>query len=157
PYLMAPTDIRPGVAYWYASTCRECPAGCGVRVRAREGRAIKIEGNPNHPVNAGGLCARGQAALQGLYDPDRLKAPQVRENGAWKTVSWDDALKLAGEKIAAAVHANHGIALVTDNATGSLHALAAEVAAAAHATHLVYEPFAQESLREATRRTFGRN
>jgi molybdopterin-containing oxidoreductase family iron-sulfur binding subunit len=157
PYLVAPTDILPGVAYWYASTCRECPAGCGVRVKAREGRAIKIEGNPDHPVNAGGLCARGQAALQGLYDPDRVKAPQVRENGAWKTVSWDDALKLAGEKIAAAARANHGIALVTDNATGSLHALAAEVAAAAHATHLVYEPFAQESLREATRRTFGRN
>src|SRR5512145_657220 len=64
PYLVAPTDILPGVPYWYASTCRECPAGCGVRIKAREGRAIKIEGNPDHPVNQGRLCARGQAALQ---------------------------------------------------------------------------------------------
>ena len=156
PYLVAPTDILPGVAYWYASTCRECPAGCGVLVKAREGRAIKIEGNPDHPVNAGGLCARGQAALQGLYDPDRVRAPQVRENGVWKTISWDDALKLAGEKLSESLRASRGIALVTDHATGSLHALAAEWAAAARATHLVYEPYAHESLREAGRRTFGR-
>jgi len=126
PYLVAPTDILPGVAYWYASTCRECPAGCGVLVKAREGRAIKIEGNPAHPVNAGGLCSRGQAALQGLYDPDRVRAPQVRENGVWKTISWDDALKLAGDKLAESLRASRGIALVTDHTTGSLHALAAE-------------------------------
>jgi molybdopterin-containing oxidoreductase family iron-sulfur binding subunit len=131
PYLVAPTDILPGVAYWYASTCRECPAGCGVLVKAREGRAIKIEGNPDHPVNAGGLCARGQAALQGLYDPDRVRAPQVRENGVWKTISWDDALKLAGEKLSESLRASRGIALVTDHATGSLHALAAAPSAAA--------------------------
>src|SRR5262249_57543208 len=106
--------------------------------------------------NGGGLGARGQAALQGLYDPDRVKAPQVRENGAWKTVSWDDALKLAGEKLGEAARGGRGIALVTDHATGSLHSLATDWAAAARATHLVYEPFAHESLREASRRTFGR-
>src|SRR5438876_10242856 len=43
PYLIAPTDILPGIPYWYASTCTECPAGCGVLVKTREGRAIKIE------------------------------------------------------------------------------------------------------------------
>ena len=82
PYLVAPNDILPGIPYYYASTCRECPAGCGVLVKAREGRAIKIEGNPEHPLNLGTLCARGQAGLQGLYNPDRLKAPRVKENGA---------------------------------------------------------------------------
>ncbi|HEY2953748.1 MAG TPA: molybdopterin-dependent oxidoreductase [Candidatus Eisenbacteria bacterium] len=157
PYLVAPADILPGVPYWYASTCRECPAGCGVLVKAREGRAIKIEGNPDHPVNAGGLCPRGQASLQGLYDPDRLRSPMVRENGAWKAIGWDEALKLAGEKLGEAVRAKRGVALVTDNATGSLHELAAAWAGSAGATHLTYEPFAHESLREANRRTFGQD
>ena len=58
-------------------------------VTAREGRAIKVEGNPRHPVNQGALCARGQAGLQGRYDPDRLRSPMVKEGGAWKPVTWD--------------------------------------------------------------------
>src|SRR5258705_5814178 len=88
PYLVAPENILPGVPYWYASTCRECPAGCGILVKAREGRAIKIEGNPAHPVNRGGLCARGQAGLQGLYDPDRVTAPMLKQAGEWKKIGW---------------------------------------------------------------------
>ena len=156
PYLVAPNDIMPGVAYWYASTCRECPAGCGMLVKAREGRIVKLEGNPRHPLGQGGLCARGQAGLQGLYDPDRLRTPMKREGGAWKPATWDEALALASAKLGAAVQAKRGVALVTDHVTGSLHRLAAEWAAGASATHLVYEPFAHESLREANRRTFGR-
>jgi molybdopterin-containing oxidoreductase family iron-sulfur binding subunit len=42
-----------GQSTYYASTCRECPAGCGIVVRTHQGRALKIEGNPNHPVNKG--------------------------------------------------------------------------------------------------------
>jgi len=72
PYLTPHENIIPGVATYYASTCRECPAACGLHVKTREGRAIKLEGNPNHPVNQGSLCARGQAALHGLFNPDRL-------------------------------------------------------------------------------------
>jgi molybdopterin-containing oxidoreductase family iron-sulfur binding subunit len=155
PYLVAPNDILPGVAYWYASTCRECPAGCGLLVKAREGRAIKVEGNPRHPVNQGGLCARGQAGLQGLYDPDRLRTPMVKQNGAWKAIGWDEGIQLAVTKLGEAIGAKRGVALVTDNATGSAQALAAEWAAGAGATHLVYEAFAHEGQREANRRTFG--
>ena len=156
PFLIAPNDIMPGVAYWYASTCRECPAGCGTLVKTREGRIIKVEGNPQHPVGQGGLCARGQAGLQGLYDPDRLRTPMKKDGGAWKPISWDEGLSLAASKLGEAVQAKRGVALVTDHVTGSLHRLAAEWAAGAGATHLVYEPFAHESLREANRRTFGR-
>ncbi|MBI1797021.1 MAG: twin-arginine translocation signal domain-containing protein [Candidatus Eisenbacteria bacterium] len=135
PYLVAPNDILPGVSYWYASTCRECSSGCGVLVKAREGRAIKIEGNPAHPLNEGGLCARGQASLQGLYDPDRVAMPMVKQGGAWKAISWDEGVKLAAAKIGAARGAT---ALLTDHAPGSADALAAELAAAAGATRLVY-------------------
>src|SRR5213594_4084242 len=131
PYMIAPNDILPGVAYWYASTCRECPAGCGLLVKTREGRAIKVEGNPLHPLSQGGLCARGQAGLQGLYDPDRLRTPMVKQGGAWKPIGWDEGLSLAAGKLCEAVKAQRGVALMTDHVTGSLHALAAEWAAGA--------------------------
>ena len=65
--LVVPNDqLIPGVASWFATVCRECPAGCGVIARNRDGRVVKLEGNPDHPVNHGALCGRGQAALQNL-------------------------------------------------------------------------------------------
>jgi len=154
PYLVAPEDILPGVPYWYASTCRECSAGCGLLVKAREGRVVKLEGNPKHPVSRGGLCARGQAGLQSAYDPDRVRTPMVKQGGAWRPIEWEEALKLAAGRIDAA-KGGQKLALVTANSTGSFHKLASEFASAAGGTHLVYEPFAHESLREANRRTFG--
>ena len=149
PYLVPPQDILPGIPYWYASTCRECPAGCGVLVKTREGRAIKIEGNPAHPINRGGLCARGQAALQGLYNPDRVKSPMVKEGGSWKAISWDQAVTLAGQRLSSAREGGRGVALMTANATGSFQELAGQWARQAGGSHVVYEPFAYESVREA--------
>src|SRR3990167_9125751 len=99
-YLIPHEEINPGEAVWYASTCRECPAGCGLLVKTREGRAIKVEGNTHHPVNQGRLCARGQASLQGLYNPDRIREP-MRKNqaGRFEAVSWEDAEKLLAESL----------------------------------------------------------
>lgn len=155
PYLVPPKDVLPGIPYWYASTCTECAAGCGILVKTREGRAIKLEGNPEHPVNRGGLCARGHASLQGLYDADRVKAPMLKQGGAWKQITWDEALKTAGERIAAARQGGKGVALITAHHPGSLDRLAADWAKGAGATRLVYEPFSNQALREANRRTFG--
>jgi anaerobic selenocysteine-containing dehydrogenase len=99
-YVVPPEQGLPGESLWYASTCRQCPAGCGIVVRVSNGRARKVEGNPLHPVNAGKLCARGQAALQELYDPDRLRnAVRQRSRGTqvYEPIYWDDALAdLAG-------------------------------------------------------------
>ncbi len=64
-----------GKATWYASTCRECPAGCGILAKNREGRVIKVEGNPLHPINKGKICMRGQAALQAIYNPRQDQNP----------------------------------------------------------------------------------
>ncbi len=58
PFVRPPEEALPGQATWYASTCRQCPAGCGIVVRTINGRAKKIEGNPLHPLNRGKLCAR---------------------------------------------------------------------------------------------------
>lgn len=79
PYLIPPEKFSPVDAITIATTCRECPAGCGMHIRHSNGRITKAEGNPDHPVNRGGLCARGQSALQGVYDPDRVKEVRARE------------------------------------------------------------------------------
>jgi len=97
PYLVSPDETVPGVSTYYATTCRECAAGCGVIAETRDGRAIKLEGNPDHPVNRGALCARGQAALQGLYNPDRFRGPMIKEGNSWKAISWNDALARLGQ------------------------------------------------------------
>ena len=86
PLLNAPQDIVAGKAYWYASTCAGCQAGCGILAKTRDGRPIKIEGNPQHPLSEGGICAVGQAMVLGLYDSRRLQKP-LRKG---KPISWQD-------------------------------------------------------------------
>ena len=67
PYVIQPEEITPGIPVVYASTCQECTAACGLHVKTREGRPIKLEGNPEHPINQGRLCARGQAGIGRTY------------------------------------------------------------------------------------------
>ena len=102
PYLVQSEDQVPGIATTYASTCTECSAGCGLHVITREGRAVKLEGNPEHPVNKGRLCARGQAALQGLYNPGRTRNPRAKQGGAFADLTWDAAITQLADKIKAA-------------------------------------------------------
>ncbi len=102
PYVASPDETVPGVSTYYASTCRECAAGCGIIVETRDGRAIKIEGNPAHPVNRGALCGRGQAALQGLYNPDRFRSPMKRQGGQLVATTWDDAISTLSARLAEA-------------------------------------------------------
>ncbi|MBI4771988.1 MAG: molybdopterin-dependent oxidoreductase [Chloroflexi bacterium] len=98
-----PEEGLPGQATWYASTCRQCPAGCGIIVRVADGRAKKIEGNPLHPLNHGKLCARGQAGLQVLYNPDRLRNAVGQTGGRgsrqFQPLYWNEALDLLAGKI----------------------------------------------------------
>jgi anaerobic selenocysteine-containing dehydrogenase len=87
--------VRGGGERWTTSVCRECAAGCGVRVRTIDGAPVKLEGNPSCPIARGRLCAKGQAALEAYFDPDRLVGPAKRvgkrgEN-EWVPISWADA------------------------------------------------------------------
>ena len=94
-YEEMPEYTLPGTSTYYATTCGECPAGCGIVVRTTEGRALKVDGNPNHPVNRGRTCSRGQAAVQGLYNPDRYKKPvrqAGRGTGEFEALDWDGAV-----------------------------------------------------------------
>src|SRR3972149_9911314 len=55
-YLSPEEYVIPGVGVWYASTCQQCPAGCGLHGRVREGRTLKLEGNPDSAINTGQMC-----------------------------------------------------------------------------------------------------
>ncbi len=91
-----PEDLVSGRDNWYATLCRECSSSEGLVVRVMEGRAKKIEGNVDYPVNAGKHSARCEASLQALYNPDRIRGPLVRagERGAaqFEEISWTDAI-----------------------------------------------------------------
>ncbi|MBI4602241.1 MAG: molybdopterin-dependent oxidoreductase [Planctomycetes bacterium] len=88
---------------WVATSCGHCQAGCGVRVRVVEGRAVKIEGLPGCPLNRGGLGPKGQAGLQLLYHPDRIRGPLRRDgprgSGQWKRVPWEEAFEEIGRTL----------------------------------------------------------
>jgi anaerobic selenocysteine-containing dehydrogenase len=84
-----------------ASTCHLCSAGCGIIVRVANGKAVKLEGNPMHPINQGSLCPKGQAAPELLYNPDRLTGPMKRDRATGKTtpIKWDEAIQLVAQKL----------------------------------------------------------
>lgn len=84
------------------SVCLQCPAGCGIVVKVMDGKAVKIDGNPAHPINEGVLCPKGQAGLQVLYDPDRIRGPMMqveRGSGNWKQLTWDEAIGRVASKL----------------------------------------------------------
>ncbi len=104
PYAIPPNDgVNPVEGWFYSTTCRMCDAGCGIMVRTVEGRAKKVEGNPDHPINRGGVCARGQAAVQQYYHPERLKTALKRTgakgNNSFTPIPIDEALNLLAERM----------------------------------------------------------
>jgi molybdopterin-containing oxidoreductase family iron-sulfur binding subunit len=155
PYVVQPEEITPGRVVTYASTCLECPAACGVHVRTRESRPIKLEGNPAHPVNRGALCALGQASLGRTYHPDRYRKPRLRgEDGSYQEIGWEQATALLVEKLRAA---GGKVRALTGELGPTLASLFDRFLAAAGAAggRVFYEPFAYEALREASRAVFG--
>src|SRR3990172_621843 len=102
PYMQMPEYNYNGQSTYYATTCRECAAGCGLVVRTSKGRAIKTEGNPNNPLNLGKTCARGQATLHGLYNPDRVTDPLKRDSrGSESTqvMDWESAIRVVADAL----------------------------------------------------------
>ncbi len=102
PYTKMPEYTYNGLSTYYATTCRECSAGCGLIVRTMQGRAIKTEGNQNNPVNLGKTSARGQATLEGLYNPDRVTDPVQRDSRGstiTKKMDWDSAIQVVTDAL----------------------------------------------------------
>jgi anaerobic selenocysteine-containing dehydrogenase len=136
PYIRMPEYNYNGLSTYYATTCRECAAGCGLIVRTMQGRAIKVEGNPGNPVNRGKTCSRGQVTLQGLYNPDRVRGPIKHKRGdalysqtfqATETnMNWDEAVQV----VADALKDSAGVAFLMGTTSDHLFDLVSEFATA---------------------------
>ena len=118
PYSTPPDDAVAGLARHYRTTCRACPAACGMTARVREGRAVQLEGNPEHPLSRGGLCPVGQASIESLYGPGRLPGPWA----AGKPVAWPDAEARLAEGLRSALDRRKGVAVLTRPESGLLGA-----------------------------------
>jgi len=153
----APDDMVTGKATWYASTCRECPAGCGVIAKNREGRVVKLEGNPLHPLNRGKLCMRGQAALQAVYNPDRLRSPLLREKDGFTPIDFEQAQALLKAKAwEAARKGPNRVRLLTETVGESQMELFRTALRNWNSLDaVVFEPYAYEALKTANREVYG--
>ncbi len=85
------------------TVCLLCPSGCGMWARVVDGRLVKLEGNPVHPINLGALCPKGQAAPELLYNPDRIQGPLRRTGkrgeGKWEPINWETALSMLTKRL----------------------------------------------------------
>jgi len=161
PYAKMPEYTYNGESTYYATTCQECSAGCGLVVRTMQGRAIKVEGNPNHPVNFGKTCARGQATLHGLYNPDRVQNPVVqnRETSlSQEATTWEQAISLVNEALSN--YAPSEIAFLLGETHDHLFDLVSEITSALGApapyrfgSQSMFE--GRHTLRKATEELFG--
>ena len=160
PYVNQPDGFQDGIPQYFATTCQMCPAGCGLFVRTLAGRAKVIEGNPDHPVSRGRTCARGQAAVQHLYNPDRLRFPALRaaRTNAPEITDWDSALdtvatKLRGAKDRTAIL----IDAMTIGRSPTLVATIEQFAKTAGATITTYSLLDDAPWRAAARAVYGRD
>ncbi|KXK06958.1 MAG: molybdopterin oxidoreductase, alpha subunit [Acidobacteria bacterium OLB17] len=153
PYLKQPPELMPGVASWYASTCGGCSAGCGLLVKVRDGRPIKVEGNPEHPVNRGGLCPVAHSLVFGLYDAERLQQPLA----GGKPSTWEEADKQIIEKLKAIAASGGKVRLLSNSITGptSRKVINKFLSQFKDAKHIVYEPVSTAAIRAAHLRTHG--
>ncbi|TAN72767.1 MAG: formate dehydrogenase [Magnetospirillum sp.] len=99
-------DAEIGRSEVKTTTCYMCACRCGIRVHLRDGEVRYIEGNPDHPLNAGVICAKGASGIMKQYSPARLTRPLKRKDGAergageFEAISWDEAYAILGERLA---------------------------------------------------------
>ncbi len=85
------------------SACRMCHGVCGVLVHIKDGKVVKVTGDPDCPTSFGYICPKGRASVEYLYHPDRLRYP-IKRGGAkgenkWQRISWDEALDTIVQKL----------------------------------------------------------
>jgi anaerobic selenocysteine-containing dehydrogenase len=172
-------DIVPGQAVWKPSVCPSCASGCGLTVRVMDAEADvvrggqagivqilaakKLEGSPLYPVNRGALCARGQAAIQVTYHPDRITQPLKRDgdrgSGGFVAISWEDAIEELVTRLDALASAGTQKALACLTTGRGHRALLLDVFLARFGAPgaVNYELFGDDVLRRANALSFGRD
>jgi molybdopterin-containing oxidoreductase family iron-sulfur binding subunit len=148
PYIVKPENITPGIPNWYATTNPE--TGASILVKTREGRPVKIEGNPESPIFKGGASAVEHASILGLYDNERLKAPQSEGNEVdWNTLDSKIKTGLASAK-------NIRLVSGTVNSPSTKKAIAEFTTKYPNTKHITYEAVSNSAMIEANAQSFGK-
>src|SRR5262245_54273318 len=153
PSLSQPVEFTPGVATWFASVCGGCSSACGTLVKVRDGRPIKIEGNPDHPFSQGGLCALAHAQVFGLYDPDRLRQPLMQSQPA----SWDEIDQQVTAKLNAIKNSGGKVRLLTSviSSPTSRAVIQKFLVQFNDGKHVTYTAISNDAIRQAHLRSHG--
>jgi molybdopterin-containing oxidoreductase family iron-sulfur binding subunit len=153
PFVEQPEGVVPGRPLFYATTCGGCEARCGLLVTTRDGRPLKIEGNPDHPLSGGATCAVGQASLLGLYDSMRLQYP-IREGqrATWADVDMEitgtlERIRMEGRPVRVLT------STVTSPTTAAV--IASFLSGFTNARHVSYDPLSTSAVLDAHARTHG--
>lgn len=157
PYNKQPEEVTFGVSNYYTSTYFDGSEGLGLLIKTREGRPLKIEGNPSFPLNKGGVSAQAQASILNLYDPDRLQGPvknlfnKSRTNKDSVGVKWDEVDKVVTDQIR-----KGGVVILTGAISSpSRRAVISDFCQAFGVRHLSWEPISHEDIRQGQRLCFG--
>lgn len=154
PYNQKPEEVTLGLPNYYASTCTGCTSACGILVKTREGRPIKIDGNPDHPVNKGKICTKGQASIMNMYNPERLREPMFNKG----QTAWNEANKNIVSALSSAAASGKEIAIVTHTILSpTLKKLIDEFKTVYPTTKIYsYEVFSDSARRIAWQKSYGK-
>ena len=146
-----PADFSiPSIGVYYNSTCAQCDAGCNIEGRVREGRVLKLEGNPVSSINRGKMCGLGQAGVQAHYNPDRLREPLLKG----QPITWDNALGLIKEKTNAVK--GEEIAFLSGGVSGHVKVLLNNyLDALGSKNHYAYEAVSPAVVRASNKKAYG--
>jgi len=146
--------VIPSISVYYNSTCTQCDTGCSITGRVREGRVLKLEGNPDSAINRGRLCGLGQAGVQHHYNPDRVREPLLRTGSTGETITWDKAYALIAEKMKGVK--GDEIAFLSGGVSGHLKALMGNyLDSIGSKNHFVYEALSPAVVRAANKKSYG--
>lgn len=148
PYLIKPEEVTPGVANYYHSTCGACATACGIRVKVREGRPIKLDGN-EFSYSGKGLCSTGQASILSLYDTARLSGPMKGK----KELAWDEI----DNEIVKSLSSAKRVALITNTIhSPSALSVISDFSAKYPTDHIVYDAVSYTGIISANETGFGK-
>lgn len=100
------------------TACRGCHGACGAIVHVKDGRVIKVEGDPDSPISRGTLCGKGLAVVQQAYHPDRILHPMKKVDGRWERITWDEALDTIAGRFREVIAESGPEAIVIGQGTG---------------------------------------
>lgn len=153
-YVEAADYVIPGIGVYFNSTCAQCDAGCSIMGKVREGRVLKLEGNPDSAINRGKMCGLGQAGVQHHYNPDRVREPLLRNGSKGETITWEKAYALIAEKLNGV--SGEEIAFLSGGVSGHLKVLLDNyLASFGCKNHFVYEALAPAVVRAANMKAYG--